>query len=248
MVPALRSAPSAPPAHEVTPSVALAVALVAYNTLTNVTRADDRRWYVTRHSVVGVLLLTAARHRGLTWDELGLAPAGLRAAWRHGLPVAVAVAGGVMVAAALGRRRTVGRRLLTDRRADVGDRELAWQALVRIPVGTAAFEEVAFRGVLYALLARSAGTPAALAGSSVAFGLWHIGPTLAALRHNDAAGRPAGPVTGAVAATMVAGLALAGLRAAADHLVPCWLAHWASNAVGLTLAARWQRRAGAVPA
>jgi membrane protease YdiL (CAAX protease family) len=181
------------------------------------------------------------------------------------------------------RHRATGEVLLGDRRAALAPRELAWQTLVRIPVGTAAFEELAFRGVLYGLLHRAGGKRVALAGSSVAFGLWHVGPALAALRLNDiragrrsrVAGaaetpeaawrdakfsgpRPAEaparasrdakfPIAGAVAMTAAGGIALAGLRGVSGHVLAGWMAHWATNAVGLALAARWQSTRQAEP-
>lgn len=235
--------------HKVLLAEALATAalLVAYNTATNIEPGNDRG-YISRNVVAAALLVAVARGRGLTWDELGLGRAGLRSGWRWGSAIAGAVGGAVAVSAVLGRRRSFGRRMLSDRRADLDDRQLAWQTLVRIPIGTAAFEEVAFRGVVHAMFARSARWPAAMAGSSAAFGLWHVGPTLAALRHNEVAQHPVGPVAGAVVATTVAGLALGVLRNVGGHVLPCWLAHWTSNAVGLLAASRWQRRVRAAGA
>ena len=48
-------------------------------------------------------------------------------------------------------------------------------------------EEVVFRAVLLALLAGVTTTAVAVGGSSVAFGLWHVVPTVEALRANDLA-------------------------------------------------------------
>jgi len=222
-------------------ALALAAMLVAYNTATNLEPGNDRG-YIARNVVVGALLIAVARGRGLTWQELGLGGTGPRSGWRWGGAIASAVGSAVTLTAVFGRRRDLGRRMLSDRRADLDDRELAWQTLVRIPVGTAAFEELAFRSVVHAMFARSGGWPAALAGSSVTFGLWHIGPTLASLRLNEVADHPAGPVMGAVVATTVAGVGFGVLRDVSGHVLPCWLAHWTSNAVGLLAAALWQRR------
>ncbi len=47
-----------------------------------------------------------------------------------------------------------------------------------IPLGTAVFEEVAFRGVLFGLLMRRRGTATAIWLSSALFGLYHIGLTV----------------------------------------------------------------------
>ena len=57
-------------------------------------------------------------------------------------------------------------------------REVAYETLARIPIGTALFEEVAFRGVLTGLLLRTMAAGPAYAVSSAVFGLWHVLPTL----------------------------------------------------------------------
>lgn len=223
----------------VTGAVTTAAVLVAYNTVTNLRPGEDRG-YIARNVVAGALLIGLARHRGLTWRELGLAPADLESGWRWGRLGAAVVAGTVALSPVVGSRLGLARRMLADGRAALEPRQLAWQALVRIPIGTAAFEEIAFRGVLFALLHHAAGWRVALAGSSAAFGLWHVGPTLATLRLNDVRGERVYPTAAAVAGTAVAGVALAGLRLCSGHVLAGWLAHWMSNAAGLTVAARWQ--------
>jgi membrane protease YdiL (CAAX protease family) len=223
-----------------TGGLATAAALVAYNTVTNIGHDTDRG-YVLRNVTAGAVLVGLARRRGLTWWELGLRPADLRSGWLWGGVVASGIAGTVVLTALRARRRDLGHRLLSDRRAELDSRELAWQTLVRIPVGTAGFEEVAFRSVLFAVLHRAGGWPLALVGSSAAFGLWHIGPTLAALRLNNVRGHRIGPTAAAVVATTAAGVGFGVLRLLSGHVVACWLAHWASNAVGLASATWWQQ-------
>jgi membrane protease YdiL (CAAX protease family) len=213
--------------------------LVVYNTVTNLRPGGDHG-YISRNVVAGALLIVLARRRGLTWRDLGLASADLGSGWRWGRLGAAVCSSTVALSPVLARRWGLGRQILGDRRAALPPRQVAWQALVRIPIGTAAFEEIAFRGVLFALLHHAAGGRVALVGSSAAFGLWHVGPTLAALRVNDVEGEHACPTAAAVASTAVLGVALAGLRLRSGHVLACWLAHWMSNAVGLAVAARWQ--------
>lgn len=77
------------------------------------------------------------------------------------------------------------RPLFEDQRAaNVTGAAVAYQALIRIPLGTVVLEEVAFRGVLLALFAKVTSTGAAVAWSSALFGLWHVVPTVEALRAN----------------------------------------------------------------
>jgi membrane protease YdiL (CAAX protease family) len=70
-----------------------------------------------------------------------------------------------------------------------GPAELAYQVLLRMPVGTVLLEEVAFRGALYGMLRHSAGTSWATAVSAALFGLWHVLPAAGLVRDNPVAGR-----------------------------------------------------------
>jgi hypothetical protein len=82
------------------------------------------------------------------------------------------------------------RPLLDDQRiAGLDRRQLAYQVLLRIPVGTVAWEEIAFRGVLQAALRRVLDEPVATAVGAAVFGLWHIRPTAEALAVNRLAAR-----------------------------------------------------------
>lgn len=223
-----------------------ALTLVLYGLATGL-RDHSERTYITGNATLGTILLVAARRRGADWSDLGLA----RRDAARGLLTGVAVAGvtavGSAAVAAAGAHTAVGRRALGDRRATLPPRQLAWQALGRIPLGTAAFEEIAFRGVLFGLIARARGRWAALAVSSATFGLWHVGPTLAALEINEAPYGRLRTCLSAVALTTAAGVGLGGLRANARHVAASWLVHWAANATTLLAAARWQARA-TVPA
>lgn len=233
--------------RRVTTAATTAAMLVVYNTVTNLRPGGDHG-YISRNLVAGTLLLGLARRRGLTWQDLGLASTDLGSGWRWGALGAVVVSSTLALAPVVARRWGLGRQILGDRRAALPPRQVAWQALVRIPIGTAAFEEIAFRGVLFALLHHAAGGRAALAGSSAAFGLWHVGPTLAALRLNDVSGEHACPTAAAVGSTAALGVALGFLRLRSGHVVACWLAHWMSNAMGLAVAARWQwKHSAALP-
>jgi membrane protease YdiL (CAAX protease family) len=126
-----------------------------------------------------------------------------------------------------------------------------WHLLVRIPLGTALLEEVAFRGVLYAMLARRRGVRAAVVGSSLLFGLWHVLPSIG-LRHANAAvagalgaGTPGTVVTvvAGAAGTALAGAVLCELRRRSGGLLAPFALHWALNALGLLFA--WVAFAGA---
>lgn len=225
-------------------ALGLAVALIAWNTVTN-RRPSRESTYLLRNAAAALVLLVVARVAGLSWVDLGLGAGAVGAGWRWGgLAVLLAAVG----AAALGALAGAWPRLrpaLADPRADLSSLRLAFQVLVRIPLGTALFEELAFRGVLQALAGEAVPVASAVTLQAVAFGLWHVGPTRLALRERA---RPAAlpvhvwVVAAAVVATTAAGIVLGVLRAHTGSLLAPVLAHAAVNAFGLLLAAALRRR------
>lgn len=184
--------------------------------------------YVPVNVVVGAVAVGIARYAGVTPAELGLGRRGVRRGLRTGA-VAGGVAGAVM---AVGAVLPLTRGFFEDQRVDIagGAGELAHQTLLRIPVGTVLFEEVAFRGVLLALLGRRLGTTSAVLLNSALFGLWHVVPSLGAATANDITG-PArvGAVAGAVLVTTGAGGLFCWLRVRSGHLLAPVLLHLGFN-------------------
>jgi uncharacterized protein len=192
--------------------------------------------YVPVNVAATALVLLAARAVGIPWREMGLDPrralAGLRWGGLCGAVVAVGYTAGLAVPAL--------RPLLADARlAGAGSGEVAYQALVRIPVGTVAWEEAAFRGVLLAALARILPLRTAVGVSAGVFGLWHVRPTLSAAAANDLAdgwpGLAAAVLLGCLA-TAAAGLLFAWLRLRSGSLLAPVLLHLATNSLGVLAA------------
>ena len=169
-------------------AAAACIALAGYNNLAGVL-PWHRRWYPAVNALAAAATLAAAAASGLTPADLGLRRDRLRA----GLRLGSAAAAPVVAAFGLAALTPATRPLLNDQRiAGLDRRQLAYQVLLRIPVGTVAWEEIAFRGVLQAALRRVLAEPAATAVGSAVFGLWHIRPTAEALAVNRlAAGRGA---------------------------------------------------------
>ncbi|MFN2556193.1 MAG: CPBP family intramembrane glutamic endopeptidase [Nitriliruptorales bacterium] len=217
--------------------------LVAYNTVINL-RPLPRWTYVPLNLAVTGLLVAGARLTGHTWQALGFDWDGLFAGLGWGVVAAVIVAAGVAGGSWLATIVPPLRALLTDRRAaDLSPARLAYDTLLRIPLGTAACEEALFRGLLFAALLDVGSVTRAVVVSSALFGLWHVGPTLRALRENDTAlatGRRALVVIGAVLSTAVGGVVFALLRLASGSLAAPVLVHWAINASGLLTAHAYQ--------
>ncbi|GAA4681485.1 CPBP family intramembrane metalloprotease [Pseudonocardia yuanmonensis] len=233
------------PARTITPSrprrvlprsggLATAVALlVATNVLAGLVWPA---WAVPGKVVATVLLLVLARACGLGRADLGLGRRGLGRGLVVGGIVVALVAVVYLVGVALPATRTA----FQDSRAAGGVGVLLYAALVRIPLGTVLFEEIAFRGVLPGLV--GGGWWRRTSVASALFGLWHILPSLGLDSANAAVGATlggwgdAGRAAFAVVATFGAGILLCALRRWGGHLVTPMLAHLATNSLGVVVA------------
>jgi membrane protease YdiL (CAAX protease family) len=218
--------------------LALGAAITAWSLVANWLLGD--MGYTTRNLVLTAAVLVGARSAGLSQAELGLERVRLRAGLRWGGGAAAVVAAGLLAVVAFADVLPGAAALLGDERADLQGAALAHASLVRIPIGTALFEEVLFRGVLLAVLLRRTTPSRAAFVSSAVFGLWHVAPTAVSLELNGVvASSPEGiaAIAATVAVTTVAGLVFTWLRQRSGSLVAPVLAHWATNALGLLAAA-----------
>jgi len=129
--------------------------------------------------------------------------------------------------------------------ARITSADLLWAVLIRVPFGTVLLEEVAFRGVLPALLGadgqRWRWRP--MLGASVLFGLFHLFSALRLAQCDGLAVHslfcPAGPVFGSAALILVAtglGIALCTVRHIGGGLLAPFAVHTAANSAGYLLA------------
>lgn len=217
-------------------AVVVVLVLAAYNNVVLTRLPGYPASYVLANLAAAALLLAAARVSGLSWGDLGLDPRRLLAGANWGGPCVALVAVGYVVALALPSTRP----LLADARVvglDAGD--IAHRVLVQIPLGTVLWEEVAFRGVLLAALARTMPLRGAVAVSAVVFAVWHVRPTLSAIAVNDLVEGPllvGLAVLSGCLATGLAGVVLTWLRLRSGSLLAPVLLHVATNSLG-TLAA-----------
>ena len=210
--------------------VVVLLVLVTHNLVGNLVLPSTV--YVPANLAVAAVLVGIARADGTSWPELGLARSSVcRGAAFGGVALLLAVI--VLGVAAL---VPVSRSLFEDQRvANLEGAAVAYQALIRIPAGTVVLEEVAFRGVLLALLSQVSSRWAAVGWSSATFGLWHIVPTVEALQANRLAPSALG-VTAAVIATAGAGAVFCWLRLRSGSLIAPALAHVGTNSVALLVA------------
>jgi membrane protease YdiL (CAAX protease family) len=215
-------------------ALACCAVLAAYNNVLGVHPWHNRRYVRVNLGATGAALAAAALS-GLTPADLGLG----RGRWlpgRTGYRLAATVAAGWLLIAVV----PAARPLLGDKRiTSLDGRAAAYQALIRIPVGTALWEEIAFRGVLQAALRRVMPKTTAIAVTSCVFGVWHIRPTLQAMRANGLAGtrgRAVAGVAAAVATTTAGGVLFSWLRERSGSLTAPILLHVATNSGGLITA------------
>lgn len=188
--------------------------------------------------VGAVTLIIFARASGLTWHQLGLArrthAAGLRWAGLIIALVAAVYLAGVLLPGT--------RSAFLDVRYHLPPASVLFTAFVMIPLGTVLLEEVAFRSVLWGMLARHARMWQVLLGSSLLFGLWHVIPASASAHGNALIGSVVaglGPyatvllVVGTVAFTAAGGLVAGELRRRSGSLLASIGMHWATNGLGV---------------
>jgi len=195
-------------------------AVIAILAIWHTFRNEIPPWARTPAALTVAIGLLAIAH----WASASKAELGLSRRWmRRGFVVggiACAILLTVLVVAAI---VPATRHWFDDSRADVSlARMLVW-ALIQIPLGTVMLEEIAFRGVLLAMLRRLVSTPWAVAVSSVLFGVWH----LTASTDNP---------LGTVVATTVAGVVFCVLRLRSHSLIAPMMAHIGTNSFVLVIA------------
>lgn len=220
-------------------NVAVVVAVLAgSNVMTN--RVLPSPLYVPWSlAMVGLLLWHAVEVDGRRLVELGFDPRNARRGLAWGAVAFGAIAAVYLVAVAVPLTRDLFR---DDRVGDVPALGLAYQALVRIPLGTVVLEETAFRGVLLGMLMVRTTVWRGVFWSSFVFGLWHVLPAVGIERTNPLLERLLGEGTGRVVAVLgaVVGTAAAGyvfcfLRLRSDSIVAPMLLHVATNSLGFVV-------------
>ena len=228
---------------------ALVVAVLVWSTVSDLvlTPLTGDLGYVLLNLAATAATLAWVGRAGLDRTALGLRRADLAAGARLGGGAATVVVVALVVALVAGDRLGPLALLLEDDRAALGSGALLFAVVVRIPLGTVVFEEAVFRGALDAAARARLSTGGALTLSAVTFGVYHVPPTLVALRINDVAPLSAaglGTMAGAVAATTVAGLVFSWLRQRSGSLLAPMRAPLATNVGGLLAATAAQRGVG----
>jgi uncharacterized protein len=224
------------------PLVAVIGTLVVSNVVAN--RVIPSWAYVPWNcGVAALLLVTAIRFDGRSFDDIGLAARKVPNGLRWGGALSLGLLGVYLIGMAL--PFTDG--LFQDARGDITFGALMWQVLIVVPLGTVLMEEIAFRGVLPAMFrARcthlSNGALRADLASALLFGFWHVLPSWNTNEVNpvfrDALPGPLGraaAITASVIGTGTAGMAWSWLRNRSDSLAAPMTVHWSLNSLGFIL-------------
>jgi membrane protease YdiL (CAAX protease family) len=207
--------------------------LVLYNPVLNLLLPEST--HIVANLGFAVLVAVVARKGGATRDNLGLRRDMVGRGLAVGAVVLAAIGVGVVILTAVPATREF---FADDRFVAVSPWEMVYEAAVRIPLGTAAVEELLFRGVLLGLLLRRRPVWAAATIAAVLFGFWHVIPAFDAINTNPAGDLVEGPlalagsVLGTVAFTGLVAFGFTWLRFRGNSLLTPILAHVATNSFG----------------
>jgi uncharacterized protein len=217
--------------------VAAILLVLAYSAVIN--ELIPRALYALTNLTAAAAAIAIARTRGVSSDDMGMRRDRLGRGLGIGLVAAIAIGAVILVLAAIPGLRHV---FANPREAGGSGGHFAFEVLVRVPIGTALPEELIFRGALLGLFMQRHSRFVATAVTSVAFGLWHVLPTLHQISGGGTAwpqggaALAAGDVLGAVLATTAAGFAFAWLRFRSGSVIAPVLAHASFDSVGIVAA------------
>ena len=217
------------------PVIVVVVALIAFNVVNNKVAPEGHYLLWAFGGSFGLLAIGILD--GNSWTDMGLG-------WSYLLPGllwAAACIGVVTAAYLVAAAFRKGRDAMHDQRvAELSGPRLMFQALVQVPFGVVLFEEIAFRAVLFSMLARRFGVVWAVVISSILFGLWHILPSIGTHEQSAALGSVVGEgrrgnilaVLLSVLTTSLAGVVFAFLRLLSGSVLAPMGLHWATNGMG----------------
>jgi len=223
-------------------AIASTIAVVYNNAVNLLPRGLHRRLYVVLNLVTLLAVFAwAVQLSGVDQGSLGLQSGQISRGFVIGIAVSlIASIPFVMWITIPSVARLIRRHISAQ---PMGRDELAYNLLLRIPIGTALFEEMLFRGVLFTLVEIRWGTATAIWYTSVLFAAWHITPAANLLLRGFLAGhraialsatgssnrRKAFIYSGQLGSVFIAGLGLAMIRVVGHSAVAPFLVHAAVN-------------------
>ncbi|MCK4575714.1 CPBP family intramembrane metalloprotease [candidate division WOR-3 bacterium] len=116
--------------------------------------------------------------------------------------------------------------------------DFLWRIIFRIPLGTALFEEMLFRGILYGYLIKKCSAWKTVLFTSLLFSLWHITPALETVRYNFQVGAVLlgiGLWLLFLVSSFIAGLLIGWVRYRGKNIAGCIIAHALINSFALVI-------------
>lgn len=217
------------------PLLLVLAVMVIVNVVNN--RVAPQTHYLLWAFGFAVVLLAIGLLDGCSWTDMGLGRSSLVPGLIWGGLCIAAIAMVYLIGSLMRRTRTA---FHDERMADLSARGLFFQAMVEVPLGTVLLEEIAFRSVLFAMLARRYGLVWAVVISCLAFGLWHVLPSIGTHEQNPALGSVVGEgrrgnilaVLLSVVTTGLSGILFIGLRLVSGSVLAPMGFHWATNGLG----------------
>jgi membrane protease YdiL (CAAX protease family) len=211
-------------------AIGCGVALLLYGNAVSLVGHDVRERFLlwSNLAIMAALLVWALAIARMSLDDVGLAPRRVPASALVGLVLGAMAALPpvlfVLLAPVLGGG-PVESPGLTERSAG----EMLYFVVLRQPVGTALFEEVAFRGVLYGAWLRAVGDRVAILASAAFFSAWHLVITTRTVAESGVVDQPAMVTLGtavSLAGLFVGGVLFAYLRWRTGSIAAAVVAHW----------------------
>ena len=227
--------PAQVPGLAIWPLLVVLALLVVLNVINN--RVAPQTHYLLWAFGFSVALIAIGLLDGCSWTDLGLGRSYLLSGFLWGGLCILVIALIYFIGSLMRRTRTA---FHDERMSDLSAKGVLFQALVEVPLGTVLLEEIAFRSVLFAMLARRFGLVWAVVLSCIAFGLWHILPSIGTHEQNPALGSVVGEgrrgnvlaVALSVVSTGVSAVVFIALRLVSGSVLAPMGLHWGTNGLG----------------
>jgi uncharacterized protein len=217
------------------PLLVVLALMVVINIVNN--RVAPQTHYLLWAFGCSVVLIAIGLLDGCSWTDMGLGRLYLLSGVLWGGLCILVIALVYFIGSLMRRTRTA---FHDERMSGLSASGVLFQALVEVPLGTVLLEEIAFRSVLFAMLARRFGLVWAIVFSCIAFGLWHVLPSIGTHEQNPALGSVVGEgrrgnvlaVLFSVVSTGISAIVFLFLRLVSGSVLAPMGLHWGTNGLG----------------
>jgi membrane protease YdiL (CAAX protease family) len=224
------------PARVLSPGLLLALFLFTYNNVVNFLPPTlHAPLYVWMN--LGVLLLVwiwSRHHLNLTLSDIGCTRHNIGKSILYGLILSAVVI--IPFVILLWLLPGLGFSVKTPRLETIAKDIFWWRIFIRIPIGTAFFEEMLFRGIFYGYLAKKLSQARTVFITSLFFGFWHIMPAFRVVSRDLQIAAPF-PFVALwlllILGSIVGGILFAWTRYRSRNITGCVLAHALINVLSL---------------